>query len=159
MPSVNRGLPSGSRGSSSRGGNYGLGSRSGGGLPDLLNGLGQYGLLDQFSDRRDPYLEAQREQADAYRDVAIINGVASILGVVLNNAMQAPPAQYQQQPEGRYEVQRMVIKEGYWHEYQVHVPDHHDPNTGQKILAHYETRQKWVPPVYEERQIWVPYGR
>ncbi|MCC6143095.1 MAG: hypothetical protein IT368_04730 [Candidatus Hydrogenedentes bacterium] len=155
--SLNRGLSSGSRGSYGRG-NYGLGSRGGAGLPDLLNGLGQYGLLDQLYGREDPYYEAQKEQADAIRDAAIINGVANILGVVINGAMQAPPAQYQAPPQGRYEVQRVVIKEGYWYEYQVEVPDQYDPNSGQKILRHYETRQKWVPPVYEERQVWVPYG-
>jgi hypothetical protein len=133
--------------------------------PDLRR-LGEFFGLE---DRHDPC----EEMADAYRDAAIANAVVNLVGVLVTASGQrcnppaaaavsaAPQPRYTVQPQapavrGHIEEQRILIREGHYEEYRVQVPEYTVPGTGERVLAHQETRRRWVEPVYEVREVWVP---
>ena len=143
----------------------------------LFNGKsGRYPIAQQLFrnwNRRyndhDPYDEI----ADAYRDAAIANAVVNMVGIIANAAMQpravAQPAMMSTQtpvsvaqpapprgPTGHIERREVVVREGHYQEYQVHVPQYTIESTGEIVEAHYETRRRWVPPVTEVREVWIP---
>lgn len=59
---------------------------------------------------------------------------------------------------GHYETRKVLVRSGYYEDYRVHVPAAYDPVTCRRIRrAHYETRTRWVEPVYEYRKVWVEH--
>lgn len=143
----------------------GLGSPGRGGLLDAL-GYGMGGYPGSYGNRGPGYYHyrAQEEMADAYRDAAIVNAVAGLVGVVVQSSVQrealrtAVPAQpvAVAQPAGYYETQRVMVQEGRYESRSLWVPERVDPATGAVIEGHYETHRHYVPPVFEESQVWVP---
>jgi len=102
-----------------------------------------YGRQDRYND----------EYADAYRDVGIANAVVNLVGIMVSARQQCRP----QRPAGHYQRQRVLVKGGYYEQYQVWIPPVYDRHTGEKVGGGYhETRTRWVPDVYEEREVWVP---
>jgi hypothetical protein len=57
---------------------------------------------------------------------------------------------------GHYEMQKFLVKEGYYKDYRVWVSTRFDPELNSTIYGHYETRRDWVPAKYEYREVWVP---
>ncbi len=112
----------------------------------------------------DPYRwqhDAAEEYADAYRDAAIANAVVGLAGVLVNahvqqQALRTAPPVVAVQPAGQYVTQRTLVREGYYENREVWVPEHPDPVTGAMILGHTEIQRIWVPPVYQESQVYVP---
>lgn len=143
----------------------GLGGLGRGGLLDTL-GYGMGGYPGSHGYRGPGYYQyrAEKEMADAYRDAAIVNAVAGLVGVVVQSSVQrealrtAVPAQSVAvaQPAGYYETQRVMVQEGRYESRSVWVPERMDPATGAVIEGHYETHRQYVPPVFEESQVWVP---
>jgi hypothetical protein len=146
-----------------------------GNLPNLNhspfggNGLGQHPLADLLYSQYgrgygDRYSDPNREMAKAYRDVGIANAVVGLVGVLAtvaaqeNRAMATPVYGVQPvtAPTGRIERQQVLVREGRVEEYTVWVPEHTISGTGEKVLGHYQTRQRTVPPIYETREVWVP---
>ena len=62
-------------------------------------------------------------------------------------------------PNGHYERQHILVKPGYYETYRVWVPKQRDRKLHMKIYGHHETRQRWIPDVYEDRDVWVEDGR
>jgi len=121
-----------------------------GGMPNLgqrgYGNLADYLLTERRRDRHDPY-------ADAYRDVGIANAVVNLMGVILNSAQAA------QQPvmSGRYETQKVVVREAHYEQEQVWIPPLYDSYTGRQLGGgYYETRTQLVPEVAEYRQVLIP---
>lgn len=155
------------RGSSHGGGRYGNGSLhplNGRDIQDAIGYLDRnygrnygrdYGRNygDRRHDRYDDgyYGDSDREYAHAYRDVGIANAVANVVGTIVSSQPGVV------RPYGpTYERQRVILKPGYYEEVREWVPDMTDPRTGDRIMGHYETRQRWVPEVYGYQDIRVP---
>ncbi len=149
----------GGRGLSSQAGSSGLR-----GLSNLLGGgygnnpFGYPGGYNPWEAQR----RASKDYADAYRDAAIANAVVGLVGVLVNAHVQeramrtaVPVAAAPVQPAGYYATQRTVVREGYYENRQVWVPEHPDPTTGAVIQGHHELHRVWVPPVYQESQVFV----
>lgn len=105
--------------------------------------------------------EAAEEYADAYRDAAIANAVVGLAGVLVNahvqqRALRTVPPVVAVQPAAQYVTQRTLVRDGYYENREVWVPEHPDPVTGATILGHTEIQRIWVPPVYQETQVYVP---
>lgn len=127
------------------------------GVNDLLSTLYQLENRGRYDDYFDPYRRHDEdEMAKAYRDVGIANAIVNLVGVIAtidaNQRVQRPAG-------GRYVQEKFIIKEGYYEEYEVWVPDTFDERTRETIKAHTEVRQRWVPEVYGYRDVWVPDGR
>lgn len=156
------------------GGRHGSrGSRGLEGLGDLL-GRGGYGGWGDRGDRfgrgygdwfgRDRHRH-DNDWADAYRDAAIADAVVGITGIIAGAAMApygygqpvypAPAPVYVAPPPPRYRTERVLVREGYYEQQDVWVPEFYDRRTGETVRGHYETRQRWVPEVWEERQVQV----
>jgi hypothetical protein len=58
------------------------------------------------------------------------------------------------QPSGHYETRRVLVSEGRTEVYPEWVPEHIDAK-GRHVNGFYETRQRFVPDVYEEQRVWV----
>lgn len=177
--SLGRAVAAGVRGAShaSRGSGRGLGLgsalRSGSGPSKQQIGQGLRGaarwLNNNYGDRGGYYGGHHgyydNDMADAYRDAALANAAVGLVGVLVNAHVQqqalrtapvAVAAPVVVQPTGQYATQRTLVRDGYWQEQQVWVPDQYDPGTGATILGHYATQRVWVPPVYQETQVYVP---
>lgn len=123
--------------------------------------LGQY-LNNGYGGghRYDPY-EGEKARAEAYRDAAIANAVVDVVGILVTasqpraHVVAAGP----EAPRGHVERQRVLVREGRTEEYQVWVPEHTIPETGEIVAGHHETRRRDIPPLYEEREVWVPASR
>lgn len=166
VPSLGgNGLRGGSLPGPSRNGLSGLNRARGGGAPglgngNLLGGLLQEYLYDEYGRGRgyDPHA-GEKAHAKAYRDAAIANAVVNVVGI-LANAQQnrqyeaCPPASGG--PQGHIERKRVLVQPGRTEEYQVWVPEHRIPETGEIVAGHHETRRREIPPVYEIREVWVP---
>ncbi len=145
-----------------RRGGLGQGALGQGGL-----GQGNYPLRDALVDRlyRDGYPDPYEAQADAYRDAAIANAVVSIVGILADTAIREKELSHQARPypqhgaappRGHVQRQRIEVQPGRWEEYRVWVPEYTIEATGERVQGHYETRQRWVPPVIEERDVFIP---
>ncbi len=129
-----------------RDGRYGNGYRG--------HDLGDY-LRDRYDDRHG-YRHDGGDYADAYRDVGIANAVVSLVGILANTATQQQPRYAAPQPVARYETHKVLVKEGHYVQEKVWVPEIFDPRTGrQSGGGYYETRSRFVPPVYEERTVLI----
>ena len=112
-----------------------------------------------------PYDRHQRsdahEYADAYRDVGIANAVVGLVGVIANSQpvyrepVYREPVYREVQPTRHYIREKVILKEGYYEDYKVWVPEQYDSGSRDKILGHYEMRQRWVPEVYGYRDVQV----
>jgi hypothetical protein len=149
-------------------------------LGDIVGGLqdaarnrdsGYYGRNNGYYDwpygygRHD---DPGRSIADAYRDVGIANALVNLVGIIANSPLTNPQPQpyyqgqpqpyYQTQPQpaGHYERRQVLIKDGYYEDYQVWVPEYQDSRTREIVAGHYETHRRWVPPVYGYQDVWVP---
>ena len=110
--------------------------------------------LDNYRYNNDRY-DAAKEYADAYRDAAIANAVVGIVGILAQSAQPVRQPQYQQ-PTGRYEQRRVLIREGYFEESKVWVPEQFDSRNQVTVAGHYEIHRRWVPEVYGYQDVWVP---
>ncbi len=131
-----------------------------------LNNLRQ---LSEFADRarsrHDDYRDrhrrhdADREYRRTQRDAIIANAIVDVVGIIANSSTYARPPVYTAPAPtyGHYEIHRVLVREGYYEQSQVWIPDRYDPVRRVTVLGHYETRQRYVPPVYEERRVWVGY--
>lgn len=121
-----------------------------------------------------------RDYASAYRDVGIASAVANMVGVIVSSQANGPVAyqpapvvRYEQpapivryvqpapvvryvQPAGHYERRQVLVREGYYEEYEVRVPEFVDPRTNEVIGGHIEIHRRWVPEVYSYQDVWVP---
>ena len=101
------------------------------------------------------------EYADAIRDVGIANAVVGLVGVIANSQptyrepVYREPVYRETQPTQRYAREKVILKEGYYEDYKVWVPEQYDSGSRDKILGHYEMRQRWVPEVYGFRDVQV----
>ena len=101
------------------------------------------------------------EYADAIRDVGIANAVVGLVGVIANSQPAYRESAYREpvyrevQPTRHYVREKVILKEGYYEDYKVWVPEQYDSGTRDKILGHYEMRQRWVPEVYGYRDVQV----
>lgn len=104
----------------------------------------------------------EEARADAYRDAAIANAVVNVIGILATAnqpqypVMATPAPTTVVAPRGHVERQRVLVQEGRTEEYQVWVPEHVIPETGEVVVGHHEVRRREIAPVYEEREIWVP---
>ena len=132
----------------------------------LGNGNALGGLLQQYlyneyggGHRYDPYA-GEKAHAKAYRDAAIANAVVNVVGILATAQQQrqygACPTQTVSAPRGHVERQRVLVQEGRTEEYQVWIPQHTIPETGEVVVGHHETRRRDIAPVYEVREVWVP---
>ncbi len=133
----------------------------------------------------DRYYDSDKAYAEAFRDAAIANAVASVVGVIATApygaygrgygsvyavpygrpgavavappipVAPAAPPMAYAPPAGHYETERVLVREGHYEEYQVTVPDMRDARTGDLVRGHTEIRQRYVPEVWQERQVWV----
>lgn len=119
-------------------------------------GYGGYGYNNN-------YYRRQKGMADAYRDATIANAIVNVVGILATTAAQdqyrsrpvAAAPVVMQQGSPAYEMQKVVVQEGFYQQEQVSVPERQDPATGSVIEAHQEIHRRWVPPVYELRQVQV----
>lgn len=116
---------------------------------------GRYG--DWYRERHDDRYRADKEYADAMRDAAIANAIVGVVGIIAD-AATGPQMVVRQPcvapaPAPEYRVERVLVQEGRYEEYRVWVPDRYDRATGEIVKGHYETRQRYVPEVWEERYV------
>lgn len=136
------------------GGDWGRGGGYGGG------GWGRYGDHGGYGDR---YYDSDREYARAMRDSAIANAVVGVVGIIANSAtapyaVQQPyPGPVYQAPVAAptYRVERVLVREAHYEEYQTWVPDTYDARTGETIVGHNVVRQRYVPELWQERQVQI----
>lgn len=57
---------------------------------------------------------------------------------------------------GHYESRQVLVRNGYYDEHRVYVPSRYDHHGVLIEFAHYETRSRWIAPVYRSEQVWVP---
>lgn len=111
----------------------------------------------------DPYA-GEKAHAEAYRDAAIANAIVNVVGILVTANQPRFEAAYPTAgvavapagPRGYVERQRVLVQEGRTEEYQVWIPEHRIPETGEVVVGHHETRRREIAPVYEEREVWVP---
>ena len=97
-----------------------------------------------------------KELADAYRDVGIANAVVGLVSVLATSQpTYREPVYREAQPTRHYVREKVILKEGYYEDYKVWVPEQYDSGTKDKVLGHYEMRQRWVPEVYGYRDVQV----
>jgi len=124
------------------------------------NGYGDRDRYGRYGDRSD------RAYADAMRDAAIANAIVGVVGIIANAATApyaysqpaypAPAPRYAPSyAVPQYRTERVLVQEGRYEEYQAWVPDTYDARTGETVRGHYETRQRYVPEVWQERQVRV----
>ncbi len=137
---------------------FGNGSKSN---TPLLDALRSSGLGNQFNGRGGygrGYDDPHKEYAKAHRDASIANAVAMVLTAAITSSQQCRQRQVQAapQPTGQYVTERVLIREGHYEQYQVHIPPVYSRTTGQQVGGGYaETRTRYIPDVYDERQVWV----
>jgi hypothetical protein len=69
----------------------------------------------------------------------------------------APKVEVEIKATGHYERQRVLAREGHYETYEVWVPSQRKGMFGlKKIPGHFESRQRWIPDVYEYKDVWVP---
>ncbi len=153
-----RSRSSSSRGTRSSGRTSSSGQALSSVLSDLADRVSKYNGSDSgrgYDDRRrreDYRYGSDREYARAYRDAAIAQAVAEVISAVVIGAQQqrcAAPA------APAYQQQNVLVREGYYRETRVWVPDAYHPATGTVVKGHYEVHRQWVPPVYETRTVQV----
>ncbi|MCX5769192.1 MAG: hypothetical protein NTZ09_02790 [Candidatus Hydrogenedentes bacterium] len=177
--SIGRGLGgsrSGSSGLQGLGSLFGGGQRNGSSRSGLrgLEGLGSLfggrGYGDRYGRSGDWFGGRDRHQYDypeAIRDAAIANAIVGVVGIIANTATTpygysqpayppAPgPGYAPSYSVPQYRIERVLVQEGRYEEYQAWVPDTYDARTGETVRGHYETRQRYIPEVWQERQVRV----
>ena len=153
------GRRNGSSRSSSRG-LEGLGNLFDLGGSGYGDGYGRYG--DWFGGRdRHHY-----DYPEAMRDTAIANAIVGVVGIIANTATApygysqpaypAPAPQYAPSYSvPQYRIERVLVQEGRYEEYEVWAPDVYDSRTGETVRGHNEIRQRYIPEVWQERQVRV----
>jgi len=130
------------------------------GLGNLLDlGRRAYGNRDRdrYGNRYNDRYRADKEYADAMRDAAIANAIVGVVGIIAEAAAAPQPVVQQPYvapaPAPQYRVERVLVQEGRYEQYQVWVPDTYDRTSGETIKGHYETRERYVPEIWQERHV------
>lgn len=81
-----------------------------------------------------------------HRNSHLVGAAAFVLGGLVNSHHSS----------GHYEMQSVLVREGYYENYEVHVAGRYDAYSHRWIHGHHETRTRWVEPVYNSQRVWVP---
>lgn len=87
-------------------------------------------------------------QIRTHRNGHLIGAAVFAIGGLIHHQQHARYA-------GHYETRQVVVREGYFQEYRVHIPARYDHHGILIEHAHHETRSRWIEPVYRTEQIWV----
>ncbi|MCH7959329.1 MAG: hypothetical protein IID08_04335 [Candidatus Hydrogenedentes bacterium] len=88
-------------------------------------------------------------QYRTHRNGHLIGAAVYAIGGLIHHQQHARNA-------GHYESRQVLVRDGYYEEYRVHVPARYGHHGVLIERAHHETRSRWIAPVYRSERVWVP---